>query len=619
MRPYNVELFDRNLDFICSTTIDPNNFQYSFDALNPTANTVSVRSGIIPSPSNPNTVQSWYIRITRPGENYQGLIKSIAREEKADVVRYVPLVYLFNDNVRVKTKDIVEMASTDDYIRDVIKANFVNNSDQKRNVPHLTVVSLGNASAAYSEEYTYTESLADWKTRMELENGLSGGQWDDEDAPVYYYVKWEYDHTEPGDDESPPYEVWTWHVYFQGNYNATTTTTLSSGGLAFEYANTSDYYTTISLLEDLILPAAQVYFIFCFIVIDFENKNIRCEVGLNNEGKKAIETALPSVIESSILIKQTNREINKAVVIDKNTMTSSSDGTATTYYMHSDGSFDTNGNVDRLVPVRTDFELYSNVSTNATNLAKSGYQSKLDIFKTYAHLNRRLTDTEYDSLVGAVYVIMPLLFRSNTLTINIINDTAHHEFEEDEDHGLHSVITITNKSGNTYVYEMYQNVAGYKDIGYWEKDGSYVYMVTHIALKLAVSETNGGLTGTYTCYQDVTDANASAAINYMYTTNEFTQLVNMMQSRLVDMYKHQLAIKAFTKSKYQNLIEFSLLPDDPILEPTELREGQVVEVIHEGASYNSILTGWKIARGLIRLTFGTIRLELTKIIKGANK
>lgn len=617
MRPYNVELFDRNLDFICATTIDPNAFTYTFDALNPAANSVEVPAGVIPSPDNPNTVQSWYIRITRPGENHQGLIKSIAREKETDVVRYVPLIYLFNDNVRVKTKDIVETASTDDYIRDVIKANFVNNSDANRNVPHLTVVSLGNASSAYSEEYIYTESLADWKTRMELENGLSGGQWFYDTGTTWEYCKYEYDHTEPGDDESPPYEVWTWNVYFRGNYSATTTTTLTSGGLAFEFANSSDYYTTISIIDDLILPAAQVYFIFCNINIDFEAKAIRCEIGLNTEDKKAIETALPSVLDSSILIKQTNREINKAVVIDSTTITSEHDGNSTTYYMHSDGHFDNNGNLDRLLPVRTEFATYGSVSTNAINLAKSGYQSKLDIFRTYAHLNRRLTDTEYSSLVDAVYVIMPLLFESGALTINIVNDTAHHMFEEDGD--LHSVITITNKNGNTYVYEMYQNVAGYKDIGYWEKDGSYVYMVTHIALRLNVREENGGLVGEYTCYQDVTDANASAAINYFYTTDRFTQLVNSMQGRLVDMYKHQLAIKAFTKSKYQNLIEFSLLPDDPILEPTSLREGQVVEVIHEGASYNSILTGWKIARGLIRLTFGTIRLELTKIIKGANR
>lgn len=617
MRPYSVELFDRNLNYICNANIDPSIFSYSYDALNPTSNTVTISVGTVPEPANPEEVKSWYIRITRDDEEYQGLVKAVSRGKEQDVIRYNPLIYLFDNKARVRTAGVIETASTDDYIRDVLLANFKNNTDTKQNIPYLSIVSLGNAATAYAVEYEYTESLEDWKTRMEIEHGLSGGQWfQDENSTVYSYCVWTRGQWVPGEvdeetgqETTPGYWEYYWEVRWEGNYSASTSTSLTAGGLAFSYAENSDPYSTISIIDELILPAAQVYFIFCKIKIDFEAKAIRCEIGLNMEQKKAIETALPSVFDSSITIKESNNAVNKAVIVYTGDMSDSRDGTATVYYMHPDGRFDTQ-NTNRLIPVKTDFETYNNVASTAEQMVQSGYKRYLDIFKTYAHAARDLTESEYQSLLSAVGVIMPLLFSSGNYQINILND------ENLTAAGL--AIRITNNIDGHYNYVINRHVIGWTDIGSQDRPGvnNSRYLNSHVYFRLNIDEGDGLFE--YVITQDITDANATAAINYFLASEDYTNYVRILTQRATDMYKHQLATKAFAKSKYKNLIEFTVLADDALLKPKEMQEGQVVDVIHKGNIYNSILTGWKVSKGLIKLTFGTIRLELTKILRGSN-
>lgn len=74
------------------------------------------------------------------------------------------------------------------------------------------------------------------------------------------------------------------------------------------------------------------------------------------------------------------------------------------------------------------------------------------------------------------------------------------------------------------------------------------------------------------------------------------------------------AKRLFKTSKYKNLIELTVKKDDSMIKPLEMGIGQVVNVIHEGVSYSSVLTGKEISKGLVKLIFGTIRLDLTKIL-----
>lgn len=75
------------------------------------------------------------------------------------------------------------------------------------------------------------------------------------------------------------------------------------------------------------------------------------------------------------------------------------------------------------------------------------------------------------------------------------------------------------------------------------------------------------------------------------------------------------ANKQFDVDSYNNLIELTIQNDDALINPQNISIGQAVNVITNGTSYTSILTG--IERSTkTKLTFGSIRLDLTKILKG---
>lgn len=78
---------------------------------------------------------------------------------------------------------------------------------------------------------------------------------------------------------------------------------------------------------------------------------------------------------------------------------------------------------------------------------------------------------------------------------------------------------------------------------------------------------------------------------------------------------YEKAVEAFGKNKYTNLIELELFNDDDQIRPTALKVGQVVSVVSDGVVYKTILTGREINK-TTKLIFGTVRLELTKLLKG---
>lgn len=74
------------------------------------------------------------------------------------------------------------------------------------------------------------------------------------------------------------------------------------------------------------------------------------------------------------------------------------------------------------------------------------------------------------------------------------------------------------------------------------------------------------------------------------------------------------ADKQFDVDSFNNLIELYVQNDDELVNPDRLMIGQAVNVISNGASYGSILTGFE--RGeKTKLIFGSIRLDLTQILK----
>lgn len=78
----------------------------------------------------------------------------------------------------------------------------------------------------------------------------------------------------------------------------------------------------------------------------------------------------------------------------------------------------------------------------------------------------------------------------------------------------------------------------------------------------------------------------------------------------------EAAQEAFVLEGYKNLIELTVLNNDSLVRPDSLDLGQLVSIISNGVSYPSILTGYEIGN-TTKLIFGSIRVDLTKILKGA--
>lgn len=72
------------------------------------------------------------------------------------------------------------------------------------------------------------------------------------------------------------------------------------------------------------------------------------------------------------------------------------------------------------------------------------------------------------------------------------------------------------------------------------------------------------------------------------------------------------AADVFGSIEYNNLIELEMHEDDSMIKPLTMQIGQVVDVIYEGNTYRSMLTGVSFKDKMSVLTFGTIRLSLTK-------
>lgn len=98
--------------------------------------------------------------------------------------------------------------------------------------------------------------------------------------------------------------------------------------------------------------------------------------------------------------------------------------------------------------------------------------------------------------------------------------------------------------------------------------------------------------------------------------NTTIKAVDVQDGQTFDQAASAEAGKALQGQAYNNLIEVECLLDDQLIRPTQLHLGDLVQIISGGVQYTSILTGRALGDTAV-LTFGTVRLDLTKIIKGA--
>ncbi len=107
---------------------------------------------------------------------------------------------------------------------------------------------------------------------------------------------------------------------------------------------------------------------------------------------------------------------------------------------------------------------------------------------------------------------------------------------------------------------------------------------------------------------DTNDENRITPVNCEITS------VQVEEGHSFDAAASNEAYNKFANLSFSNLIELSMMKNDALIHPEDMEFGQVVKVISEGTEYTSILTGREISK-TVKLIFGTVRLDLTKVLR----
>ena len=105
------------------------------------------------------------------------------------------------------------------------------------------------------------------------------------------------------------------------------------------------------------------------------------------------------------------------------------------------------------------------------------------------------------------------------------------------------------------------------------------------------------------------------AIEAWAETEDAAEYGETTAAELFEDKAYSKALSTFSKNKYDNLIEIEVAVDDSRVQPLDLKIGQQTTIIADGVAYQTVLSGREIYQ-TATLIFGTIRLELTKMLKG---
>lgn len=131
MRAYNVEIFSRGFDFICSDTVDT--FSYAYDYLHPETNVITLVTDAA-------IMQGDYIHMLRGDSEYFGVVSGVSSGDQRGTVdvEYKPFTSIFDTKILFDT-DLQGQGTLENRLKSIIESYFKNNSDSLQNIPGLRV------------------------------------------------------------------------------------------------------------------------------------------------------------------------------------------------------------------------------------------------------------------------------------------------------------------------------------------------------------------------------------------------------------------------------------------------------------------------------------------------
>lgn len=548
MRPYSVEIFDKNMDFQFNALIEKLDFKT--DAVSQVKNTFKITKNFKPS-SDP---RGWYVKITRYNgtqefsynDNYEGVITAFEEGEDFNTVTFTDLATLFDLDIPMLSVSL-QGKTIESFIEEVITNTFKNSSDASQNLP----------------------------------------------IPL------------------------------------STNVTSSTYG-SFDCFNTDEEVVSVNILRDIINPAYSSYGIYTRVTISYQYKMIELWIGIPNYTIKTIESDLPNVIDSQFTIKkEQNTQVNKVIIYDKHTMTERY------YYLYTDGTVSTSSAISgktRVTPVHTKV-LITDKYSMAKNIVDSKYEGYLDTLSDLAINSRTLTNAEFAELQNVCNVLMPmyrLYVGLPSYSFNKIYDNSEPGygtlFNFTCDAGYPSIRSTTNSivkecsdEGSRFTHFGDNNksiVWGYE---YDTQYNFYGHSMFNVIIEVEGSYTRGSqfVEISVSQYDHIPfgrDEGSKAVSGYKMTAAYIAEIESALDSAAILNQMQSWAESEFAKNSYNNYIEITVLQSDSMIDPQRMNIGQIVNITHDGVSYNSILTGKEVSGGLVKLIFGTIRLELTKIL-----
>ena len=589
MKPYEVEIFDRNFNFRANALINPESFKWQRDLLTTVSNTltlldssITIRTDASSGSAGDNTVAlSDYIRIINAdNDDFVGVVKKLDKEDRDLIITYTSITALFNLDIYINSIEIIR-TPIETYIKDRLLEAFKNNSDTYQNITGLEV-----------ETHTLTYGI-------------------------------------------------------------------------FDFIDTSDPYVVINILNDLIYPAFNKYVITVQTTFDIANKKIKVDIGrMSTASLMTIESDFPNIIDKNVIIRSTSNEIIKLTIIDE----SASPYNSYTYYLKTDYTYDTTASTNRMLPVVNTIQ-----AVDIDNLAEHSYwtyeKAYVPLASSFVEVDRTLNNTEVNQLYNSLTLLQAFIHANRyTSTYNfyftmlreyaswIIQNKApfssntYHYFRDDDGSNIYDDLQEKGEGYYTFTYiihtapnyRYYQVSAEGSGGDYYIFSGgtfpdqtgyisdpidgqasfgifSHAGIRQDIEVRLYVNLIGkGNVPSVYTIH--LISWSGASQLEYdtalddykqspTYQTDLATYKANNLNQILAD-----YADNVFKTSKYKNLIELTLMESDPIV--SAVRWGRTVTIIHKGTSYASLLTGITVlGNGLVKLTFGMIRLELTKILK----
>lgn len=591
MKPYELEIFDRWLNFRANALVVPEGLKYQRDLLTSVTNTITLNNTHITirepatagSTGDQTVALSDYIRLKNHKDGYfWGYVTKLDREDNNITITYMDLTGLFNFEVYINAVEITK-TSLEKFLRDRLLEAFKNSDDSAQVIPGIEI-----------SIHTTTMGVFDFI---------------DQDKP----------------------------------------------------------YVVINLLNDFIYPAFQKYLVRTTAYFDVTNKKIIVDIGrITTTVQRTIEADLPNIIDKNFIIRSSSNEINKLIIIDDSVTPYNS----WTYYLHTDYTVDTSKSSNRKYPVinsvkpidmstlaEHSYWTYSKayVLSAAELIEQDGTlttaeQNKLgnavEFLKSYIHGNRVNASTNYYSQFpdryttwllytcpGSPFIGHSYHYFDGSQSVNVYDDIM--EQGEGYYYGKAQILTqgsnrgydiLLNKGSADRAYSINESIPSTPGViqnalhGRYDESCNYHAVIKQvIELKLyATLYGNDGIPTVYTIYlttwSGLPREEYEEAIDSYKQSAAYTSDINAYKSANLSQILSDYATSVFNTSKYKNLIEITTTADDVLA--NSLTYGRTVDIIHDGVTYKSILTGFTdLGNGLVKLTFGMIRLELTKILK----